>query len=206
MAMKPDQLKYIAMFYSRAARKYELDRQIKSCDQCWGLNLPGGTENAPGYGNVCSPIFFIGQSLCNKCMNTQIPFTRGSGDVLDEIFMSVGKMKYDFFITNVVHCHPPGNRESTLEEMKNCASFLEEEIKLVLPKVIVALGKDAKRSLEKLGVKFGNEEFVLSRSEIFGFKVHVTAARHPAYLLYRPNKKVTERYKHDLRALLEKWK
>jgi len=105
--------------------------------------MQGETESAPGFGNLFSRIMIIGQSLCAKCMKTQIPFTGGSGRVLDSAFEIAGVKKTDVFITNVVHCHTPDNRKSLPHEMANCRGFLLEELKLVKPKTIIPLGQDA---------------------------------------------------------------
>lgn len=91
-----------------------LRHSIKSCQKCEGLNSKElGTENAPGYGNTNSRIIFIGQSLCGKpCIEAQIPFTGGSGKLLDLAFEQANIEKKDIYITNVVKCHPDGNRKS----------------------------------------------------------------------------------------------
>lgn len=120
-----------------------LVRQIKQCQRCEGLNVKKITESSPGYGNLNSKIMIIGQSLCRKCMETQVPFTGGSGRLLDQAFHTAGMQKSDIFITNVVHCHTPENRKSLPHEISNCSPFLLEEIRIVEPRVIVPLGQDA---------------------------------------------------------------
>ena len=83
------------------------------------MNVPGETQSAPGFGTVCSPVVIVGQSLCGKpYMDSQIPFTGGSGKLIDEALDNVDKDKSDVFTTNVVHCHPPGNRPSRPEWKK----------------------------------------------------------------------------------------
>ena len=66
----------------------QLKTNIKSCNLCQGLNSEElGTLNAPGYGDINSKVVFIGQSLCGKpCIEAQIPFTGGSGKLLDQAF------------------------------------------------------------------------------------------------------------------------
>ncbi|WP_234786490.1 uracil-DNA glycosylase [Mycolicibacter sinensis] len=124
---------------------------IKACRLCPGLNVAGETESAPGYGAVDSPVALVGQSLCGKlCMESQIPFTGGSGALLDESFKQAGIAKRDVFITNVVHCHPPQNRESLNSWVSNCSPYLSLELKIVQPRVVIGLGQDAKVALERL--------------------------------------------------------
>jgi DNA polymerase len=76
-------------------------------------------------------------------MKTQIPFSGGSGRLLDMAFGIAGIRKQDVFITNVVHCHTPENRKSFPHEIANCRTFLLEELEIVGPRVIIPLGEDA---------------------------------------------------------------
>ncbi|MCU7836154.1 MAG: hypothetical protein KZQ83_13010, partial [gamma proteobacterium symbiont of Taylorina sp.] len=70
----------------------QLNGNIKSCSLCEGLNsVKLETLNAPGYGDINSKLVFIGQSLCGKpCIKSQIPFTGGSGKLLDQAFQKAG--------------------------------------------------------------------------------------------------------------------
>ncbi|MCV7092673.1 uracil-DNA glycosylase [Mycobacterium interjectum] len=135
---------------ARQRRKARLDARIETCQRCGPtMNVPGETQSAPGFGSVCSPVVIVGQSLCGKpCMDSQIPFTRGSGKLIDEALASVGKDKSHVFTTNVVHCHPPRNHRSLPEWIKNCTPYLHRELEIVQPKLIIALGKDAQAVLQ----------------------------------------------------------
>ncbi len=128
----------------KAAVMLQLAGEVRSCHACPGLNVPSETEAAPGYGSPRSPVVIVGQSLCGPCMASQVPFTGGSGRLLDEAFAAAGVAKEDVFITNVVHCHPPGNRASLPSEIANCRHFLEREIEIVAPRLVIALGRDAR--------------------------------------------------------------
>ena len=88
-------------------RRRELAITIEQCRKCDGMNEPGITEAAPGFGSIRSPVVIVGQSLCEKCMGTKVPFTGGSGRLIDASLRIAGLDKPDIFITNVVHCHPP---------------------------------------------------------------------------------------------------
>lgn len=160
-----------------------LEGAIKSCKKCDGLNsVELGTQNAPGYGNKQSKVVFLGQSLCGKpCIDAQIPFTGGSGRLLDQAFELAGIQKHDIYITNVVKCHPPGNRPSLDHEIKNCAPYLEDEIKWISPKTIVCLGKDAWRYADKFVTKQCIKEVAL-----IGVIVTVHFLYHPSYIMKRP--------------------
>jgi len=126
----------------------ELCDVIAGCRKCPGLNRWNGDWNSStlavfGSGNLDAEIVFIGQSACKLCMKTGIPFTKGSGDFLDQCLESIGLTRKDVFITNVVKCHPPGNRPSKKEEIENCRPYLEQELSIIQPKLVVTLGRDA---------------------------------------------------------------
>jgi uracil-DNA glycosylase len=69
-----------------------LNAQIKACRSCDGMNIRGVTQAAPGYGSLRSPVVIVGQSLCEPCMKTQIPFTGGSGRFLDDSLARAGDL------------------------------------------------------------------------------------------------------------------
>lgn len=135
---------------SRVRRMRTLATQIRGCTACDGMNIPEVTQAAPGYGSAHSPVVIVGQSLCGPCMATQIPFTGGSGRFLDRALTAAGLAKADVFTTNVVHCHPPNNRPSLPHEITNCRPYLRREIDIVAPRLIIALGRDARAALELL--------------------------------------------------------
>lgn len=118
---------------SRRRLKITLDTEIANCRRCDGMNIPGVTASAPGYGSLTSPVALVGQSLCEKCMETRIPFTEGSGDLIDEGIALAGLKKKQVFISNAVHCHPPKNRASHQHEIVNCSPFLHRELEIVRP-------------------------------------------------------------------------
>ncbi|WP_342314588.1 uracil-DNA glycosylase [Mycobacterium avium subsp. hominissuis] len=139
---------------ARQRAKIRLDRQIKACRRCVHpdrLNEPNVTESAPGFGSIDSPVAIVGEALCQKCMEKQEPFYRGSGDVLDRCFKRAGVAKTDLFITNSIHCHPPGDRDPYPHESANCFRFLRAELcDIVQPRLVIGVGKFAKASLLRL--------------------------------------------------------
>ncbi len=131
----------------RNQRKMLLDSEIKACRRCRGLNIRHTTESAPGWGSLNSAVAIVGQSLCEQCMAPQEPFYEGSGSLLNRCFGKVPIDKAQLFISNVVHCHPPGNRASHDHEIVNCSAFLHRELEIVRPSLVIGLGEDAKRVL-----------------------------------------------------------
>ena len=143
------------------------------------------TEAAPGWGNLQASIFFVGQSLCAACMQTQIPFTKGSGYLIDAALYVVGLERKDIFISNVLHCHPPHTRTSEDYEIRYCKPFLIEELELVRPQLVVVLGNDAARVLKGIA-SVGNTTTTgkhapdgPTRKQL----VKYIYVKHPAYLL-----------------------
>lgn len=130
---------------ARRRPKITLDDEIARCRRCAGMNVPGVTASAPGYGCLTSPVAMVGQSLCEKCMESQVPFTGGSGDLIDAGIKLAGRKKHDVFISNAVHCHPPKNRPSHEHEIVNCSPFLHRELEIVRPRLVITLGRDAER-------------------------------------------------------------
>jgi uracil-DNA glycosylase family 4 len=121
--------------------------RISVCRACQGMNEPGVTASAPGFGSADAPVAIVGQSLCRKCMESGIPFTGGSGGYIDDALELAGRKKRDLFITNVVHCHPPGDRPSHQYEIEGCRHFLYEELDVVRPRLVIGLGADAEKVL-----------------------------------------------------------
>ncbi|MCB0927151.1 MAG: uracil-DNA glycosylase [Mycobacterium sp.] len=105
------------------------------------------SRSTAGYGSACAPVAIVGQSLCRQCMAKGIPFTGHSGNYIDRALELAGRRKDELFITNVVHCHPPGDRPSKRHEIDNCVPFLHEELDVVSPRLIIGLGGDAENVL-----------------------------------------------------------
>lgn len=124
-----------------------LAEEVRACRRCHNMNEEGVTQAAPGWGSIDSPVVIVGQSLCEQCMGPQEPFYEGSGSLLDESFNLAGCEKSDLFLTNVVHCHPPGNRKSHTHEIVNCSEYLYRELEIVRPSLVIGLGEDAHRVL-----------------------------------------------------------
>lgn len=131
-----------------SVERQQLAVEIAACQRCPGLNVPGVTASAPGYGSHTSPVMLVGQSLCKACMKAPPePFRGGSEWLITRALERTGRVKSDLFVTNVVHCHPPDDRASRDYEKANCARFLRRELALVGPSLAVGLGDDARDAL-----------------------------------------------------------
>lgn len=160
-----------------------LNTKIKQCESCEGLNIDAtheteATFNAPGYGDIKSKVLIIGQSLCGTpCIKSQIPFTGGCGLLLDDAFKKGGVNKKQLYITNIVKCHPPKNRKSKTHEIQNCRSYLEQELELSSPDVIICLGGDARNHFDKKAKLNTSKEIYLNNN-----KIQIHFMYHPQYI------------------------
>lgn len=162
------------LLYYKAVQKKSLDRRIYNCRLCDGLNIKRCTDSCSGWGDLNAKVFFIGQSLHKLGILSDLPFIKGSGYLLDAALHLSGLLRKDVFITNAVHCHPLSNRGSTDEEKKNCLQSLRAEIKIVCPKLIVALGNDAQWATAQLRLE----------TWLFENKIRTLLVKHPASFLH----------------------
>jgi DNA polymerase len=174
-----------------------LANDIRSCRRCPGLNIPGETQAAPGYGDLSSRVAIVGQSLCGPCMATQIPFTGGSGRIIDDALRLAHLTKDQVFTTNVVHCHPPGNRASEPHEIENCSEYLRRELELVGPTLIVGLGRDAARWLDAWADGKCPVLHSFTSQTRITYKPTILLLPHPAYVLRQPEA-VRQKYISEL--------
>lgn len=174
----------------------QVAQRVRDCRRCVSLNLaeptspfaPEPTLSAPGYGDPLSPVVIVGQSLCGApCQKAQIPFTSGAGKVLDKGFGAARLTKSQIFITNVVHCHPQKNRASLPHEIANCAEYLSDELRIMHPRLIIALGLDAGTHLERWAAGDGDDWLISTGVPAPGEQKRVLMlAKHPSWVMKQP--------------------
>jgi len=161
----------------------ELERLSESMKGCMKCGL--GTERKNivfGEGNPESGILVVGEGPGATEDETGRPFVGRSGKLLDTIFASVGLERESLFIANIVKCRPPNNRTPSEAEAEICGKYLERQIGIMNPGVIIALGASAARHL--LGTKSG---IGILRGEFQRFMdIPVLVTYHPAALLRSP--------------------
>jgi uracil-DNA glycosylase len=182
-----------------------LAEQITACGLCEGMNKPGETEAAPGYGSVRSPVVIVGQSLCQQCMKTHEPFTGGSGALLYDSLKIAGIAKKNAFITNVVHCHPPGNRKSRAHEKKNCSRYLHQELEIVRPRLVIGLGRDAAAALRSFYAepRILPWPFTVPRATGSNAAPYLLFAKHPSWIKRQHDDSLKAEYVASLARALE---
>lgn len=114
--------------------------QVSVCTKC---ELHKGRTNAvPGEGPTHAEIMFIGEGPGSREDKLGRPFVGASGKFLDELLQQAGVTRADVWITNVVKCRPPGNRDPQPVEVETCTTnYLDNQIKIVNPSIIVTLGR-----------------------------------------------------------------
>jgi len=108
----------------------------RDCDLC-----KGRTNAVPGEGNADAEIMFIGEGPGFYEDQQGRPFVGASGKFLDDLVGSIGYDRRKVFIANVVKCRPPQNRDPQPDEIEACGKYLQEQIEIIDPKVIVTLGR-----------------------------------------------------------------
>lgn len=151
-----------------------------------------------GRGSLRSPVLFIAEGPGRNEDRDGIPFTGQSGQVFDRLLGEIGMTREDVYITNIVKCHPPGNRDPKPEEQEACIPYLKYETLLLRPKMIVCLGRVAAQRIIR-------PDFCITRehgSFLLRKGVWLTAVYHPSAIL-RDDTKYPETAA-DFRAIKEK--
>lgn len=162
----------------------ELEEACKKCNKC---KLCNNRHNVViGTGNKNAKIMFIGEGPGADEDLQGIPFVGKAGKLMDKAFEGIGIKREEVYIANIVKCRPPNNRNPEYEEADICKEYLESQINLVKPEIIVLLGSVALKNI--LGKEYG---ITSSRGKWFekdGIKYLPTF--HPAALLRDETKKI----------------
>ncbi len=149
----------------------------------------------PGEGNVESDVLLVGEGPGAREDATGRPFVGPAGQLLDELLGAIGWARQDVFITNVVKCRPPGNRDPEPAEAAACSGYLDRQERALDPAIVVTLGR---HSLQRYlpGARIGAIHGRLRRS--FSGQ-HVFPMYHPAAALHQAS--LRETLFRDVRAL-----
>jgi uracil-DNA glycosylase family 4 len=116
-----------------------LNQQIAACEKC--ILHKSRVKAVPGIGPGKADIMFIGEAPGFHENQRGLPFVGAAGKFLDDLLEKIGLRREDVFITNVVKCRPPGNRDPQSSEIEACRPYLDRQIKLIQPKMIITLGR-----------------------------------------------------------------
>ncbi|HMI83364.1 MAG TPA: uracil-DNA glycosylase family protein [Polyangiaceae bacterium] len=164
-------------------RLLELAAEVKTCTKC--TLYAARTQTVFARGNPAAELCFIGEGPGADEDAAGFPFVGKAGQLLDRMIAAMGYARDDVYVCNIVKCRPPNNRKPEPDEMGKCMPYLREQLELVSPKVIVALGATAVEGL--LGAGGGitrlRGQWKLYRA------IPVMPTFHPAYLLRSPEAK-----------------
>lgn len=126
----------------------ELTALRAAAEACTRCRLAQGRQKVVfGSGNPAADLMLIGEAPGAEEDKQGLPFVGAAGELLTKIIQAMGMRREDIYIANILKCRPPGNRDPQPDEVAACRGFLERQIELVQPKVIVALGRIAAQSL-----------------------------------------------------------
>jgi DNA polymerase len=157
---------------------------LGECTRC-PLHKQGRKQIVFGVGNPAAELMFIGEAPgADEDMKGE-PFVGRAGQLLTNMIKAMGLTREQVYIANIIKCRPPGNRTPERDECETCSPFLYRQIAAIKPKVIVALGAVAARTL--LAISAPMSEFRGHWYDYRGTKLAVTY--HPAFLLRDPRQK-----------------
>ena len=157
---------------------------VSECTKCAHL-AETRTNVVFGSGNVKASLVFVGEAPGYDEDQEGLPFVGRAGQLLTKIIESIGLSRQQVFICNVLKCRPPGNLNPSPEEIANCEPYLFQQLEIIRPKIICALGTFAAQTLLK------TESTISSlRGKFYDFRgSKLICTFHPAYLLRNPGEK-----------------
>jgi uracil-DNA glycosylase family 4 len=157
-----------------------INMKIRRCDLC-PLNI-GRTHAVPGDGPLDATIMFIGEAPGFHEDQQGVPFVGAAGRLLNELLEKAELDRDQVYITNVIKCRPPGNRDPQVDEVTACSPYLDQQIDIINPRVIVTLGRHSMARAfpdEKISVVHGRPRKIGDRTY---FPMY-----HPAAALHQPS-------------------
>jgi uracil-DNA glycosylase family 4 len=167
-----------------AERLQALASEASTCTKC-GLH-EGRHQSVFARGSGASGLVFIGEGPGEEEDRQGLPFVGPAGQLLDRMIAAMQLERDDVYVCNIVKCRPPKNRKPEPEEMSRCMPYLAEQLSLLTPRVIVALGATAVQGL--LGSTEGITR-LRGQWKLYRGKIPVMPTFHPAYLLRTPTAK-----------------
>jgi uracil-DNA glycosylase len=162
-----------------------LQRKVAGCTLC-GLEKTR-TQTVFGVGNRQAEWMVIGEAPGADEDAQGEPFVGRAGQLLNSMLKAIGLERSQVFIANILKCRPPNNREPRPEEAAHCTPYLDRQIELVKPRVILAVGRIAAQNLLQTDTPIGR-----MRGRVYSYgprQVPVVVTYHPAYLLRSPGEK-----------------
>ena len=176
--------------------------QVNQCRQCDLGSLR--TNAVPGEGSPNARIMFIGEAPGADEDAQGRPFVGRAGQLLDKIIVACGLKRSDVYIGNILKCRPPENRDPRAEEIISCLPYLQRQIEIIEPEIIVALGAHAARTLLETTKSIGQlrGHFQEYYAGIGHPPIKLMATYHPAYLLRSYSPENRRRVWEDMKKVL----
>ena len=163
----------------------ELRQKVAACTRC-ELHRTR-TQTVFGVGSHNAEWMFVGEAPGAEEDRRGEPFVGRAGKLLDEMLRALGLDRGTVFIANILKCRPPNNRDPSVEEAASCREYLERQIDLVNPRIIVAVGRIAAQRLLDSDQPVGRLRGRVH--ELHDRQLPVVVTYHPAYLLRSPTQK-----------------
>lgn len=168
------------------SQELTLEELAEKCTRCQQCGLRAGCKQVVfGEGNPGAALMLVGEGPGVQEDEQGRPFVGAAGQLLDKILAAVGITRQEVYITNVVKCRPPGNRLPATAEVNICRLYLEQQIELIRPRIIVCLGALAAQTLIKPGLKITRER----GQWVYKDSLQLMPTYHPAALLRDASKK-----------------
>ena len=161
----------------------ELRRELADCPRC--KLCKGRTNLVFGTGSPHAELVFVGEGPGEEEDKQGVPFVGRAGELLTKMIDAMGYSRDQVYICNVVKCRPPGNRNPEPDEIEACEPFLKAQLRMIHPKVIVAMGRFAAQTLLRDSTAISKLRGTWREYE----GIALMPTFHPAYLLRSPNEK-----------------
>lgn len=178
----------------------DIAKDIKTCTKCHLSKTR--TKAVPGEGNNQTDVMFIGEAPGYYEDVQGRPFVGQAGKLLDNLLKDIGLNREKVYITNIVKCRPPGNRDPQPEEINTCIPYLYEQIKIIKPKAICTLGRFSFAEIMQRKVFISSEHgrpFKTGPQSKIGEGINVFPLYHPAAALHQP--KLMDSLEEDFKKL-----
>jgi len=163
-----------------------IDEEVRNCPKC---RLSKTRKHAvPGEGSIDTKVVFIGEAPGHWENEKGRPFVGSAGELLDQMLLKIGLSRDAVYITNIVKCRPPRNRDPRPDEIESCTPYLDRQLNIIRPSFIVTLGRHSSSYiLSRMGYEIAG--ITRARGKVYegepwGFRACVIPTLHPAAVLY----------------------
>ena len=154
-----------------------LQAEVANCTKC--ALCATRTQTVFGSGNKQADWMLVGEAPGQHEDEQGLPFVGNAGLLLTEMLRAIGLTREEVFITNILKCRPPSNRDPHADEVESCNDYLQWQLKMIQPKIILAIGRIAAQTLLKTDAPLAR-----LRGKVHTFNnTPVVVVYHPAYLL-----------------------